>query len=62
MKVRMTIRIVKKLDDLLNKISKTTGKSKNSIIVDACWELVNEWKDLKRIWRKEIYYARITNF
>lgn len=49
MKVRMTIRIVKKLDDLLNKISKTTGKSKNSIIVDACWELVNEWKDLKRI-------------
>ncbi len=41
-KIRMTLRLVKNLNDRLNIMSKKLGRSKNDLIVTACWELVEE--------------------
>ncbi|MDI0267897.1 hypothetical protein QIW52_18045 [Clostridioides difficile] len=43
-KIRMTIRLVPKLNQDVQNIAKKRGKSKNSIIVDACWEFVEKIK------------------
>ncbi|AXU64253.1 hypothetical protein ACTPDT_05050 [Clostridioides difficile] len=43
-KVRMTVRLVPKLNQDVQKIAKKCGKSKNSIIIDACWDFVEKIK------------------
>ncbi|CDW17235.1 Arc-like repressor [Clostridium phage phiCDHM19] len=43
-KVRMTVRLVPKLNQYVQNIAKECGKSKNSIIVDACWEFIEKIK------------------
>lgn len=44
-KVRMTLRIVPTLNEKLESIANQTGKSKNSLIVDACWEFIKKQKE-----------------
>lgn len=41
-KTRMTIRLVESLNNELERISKGTGRSKNDLIVAACWEFLEE--------------------
>ncbi|WAW15247.1 toxin-antitoxin system HicB family antitoxin [Peptostreptococcus equinus] len=41
-KVRMTIRVVPKLDEKISKTAKETGKSKNAVIIDACWDFIKK--------------------
>ena len=41
-KQRMTIRIVKELNQELSRIAKETGRSRNDLIITACWELLKE--------------------
>ncbi|MCC0627446.1 ribbon-helix-helix domain-containing protein [Clostridioides difficile] len=43
-KIRMTIRLVPKLNQDVQNIAKICGKSKNSIIIDACWDFVEKIK------------------
>ncbi|ENY8858826.1 TPA: hypothetical protein ACMU4L_003479 [Clostridioides difficile] len=43
-KIRMTVRLVPKLNQYVQNIAKECGKSKNSIIVDACWEFIEKIK------------------
>lgn len=52
-KVRMTLRIVPTLNEKLESIANQTGKSKNSLIVDACWEFIKKQKEYEQI-RKEM--------
>lgn len=40
----MTVRLVPKLSQDVQHIAKKCGKSKNSIIVDACWDFVEKIK------------------
>lgn len=47
-KVRMTIRLVPKLNNQLKKASEELGKSKNSLIVDACWKFVQKYNNSKK--------------
>ena len=42
--VRMTVRLVPKLNQYVQNIAKECGKIKNSIIVDACWEFIEKIK------------------
>ena len=44
-KVRMTLRIVPTLNEKLESIANQTGKSKNSLILDACWEFIKKQKE-----------------
>lgn len=41
-KTRMTLRMVKALNEKLTKIARETGRSRNDLIVDACWEFLKE--------------------
>ena len=41
-KVRMTIRLSETLEHYLKEKSKETGLSKNAIIIQACWQYVEE--------------------
>ena len=38
----MTIRLVENLNNELERIAKETGRSKNDLIVAACWEFLKE--------------------
>lgn len=44
-RVRMTLRIVPKLNKKLEKQAKEKGKSKNAVIVDALWKWFEVRKD-----------------
>ncbi|WP_317316103.1 hypothetical protein [Peptostreptococcus russellii] len=44
-KVRMTLRIVDNLYSKIQIISKEKGISKNAIILEACWEFVNNYEN-----------------
>ena len=46
-KIRMTIRIVPMINEKLEEISANTGKSKNSIIIDACLEFIKKYNNIK---------------
>lgn len=41
-KVRMTLRLVKPLNEYLKKISKETGRSRNDLIIAACWNFIEQ--------------------
>ncbi|MFN1843245.1 hypothetical protein ACK2FW_09465 [Clostridioides difficile] len=43
-KIRMTVRLVPKLNHYVQNVAKEYGKSKNSIIVDACWDFIEKIK------------------
>lgn len=43
-KIRMTIRLVPELNREVKNIAERQGKSKNSIIIDACWAFVKKMK------------------
>lgn len=43
-KIRMTIRIVPELSKAIERSAKEQGKSKNAIIIDACWSFIEKTK------------------
>jgi hypothetical protein len=46
--IRMTIRLTKDIYEILDSISKTKGESKNTVIRQACWEMINKWEENKQ--------------
>jgi predicted DNA-binding protein len=46
-KVRMTLRLIKPLDEQLKEISRKTGRSRNDLIIAACWEFINHIEQRK---------------
>ena len=47
-KVTTGIRISKELNEKLDCIAEYLGYTKNTVISQACWEMINKWEENKQ--------------